>query len=418
MINLKSIEIDGFILENQKLKLEFYESNVICIFGDNGSGKTTFLEILYAIFAKDETILIKYNVKNIKIDFFNKAKNSIFIKKVAKNSYDWGENLCRNSILLGIGRGIHSKSKFIDKYILWKFFENSKSLKKYKDNFEDFDNFSKTLSKDLYYYLNNKDKTDSSRKDYEIERLDKQKNIYLPNIEINMIKELLLYKYQNTLGVTKSKIIEALLKTISQNINHNVEIICEELDIEKLLDNKNLIIEASKEIDNFPDDLIKDIEFLEKDINHIDKLESQQLRYSMLVNILETLNDEFKIFQKIKEFIYEFNEYLLYDKKIVIKNNEIYIEDKNSKHSLDKLSSGERHMLTFLATILLIGETKDFILIDEPEISLNVNWQVKILSVIAKLAPNSQIIVATHSPLVVRKYSKSVIGIEPEATYE
>ena len=42
MIKITSIEIDGFILENQKIKLDFVESNVICIFGDNGSGKTTF----------------------------------------------------------------------------------------------------------------------------------------------------------------------------------------------------------------------------------------------------------------------------------------------------------------------------------------------------------------------------------------
>jgi energy-coupling factor transporter ATP-binding protein EcfA2 len=73
-------------------------------------------------------------------------------------------------------------------------------------------------------------------------------------------------------------------------------------------------------------------------------------------------------------------------------------------HTLDKLSSGERHLLTFLATILLMGDTKEFILLDEPEISLDVEWIEKLFTTLSKLAPNSQIIVATHNLTILGDY--------------
>jgi len=68
MIKIKSVEIDGFITPSQKVKLDFVDSNVICIYGDNGSGKTSFLEILFAVFDRNEEILSKYKVNKIKIE--------------------------------------------------------------------------------------------------------------------------------------------------------------------------------------------------------------------------------------------------------------------------------------------------------------------------------------------------------------
>jgi len=71
MIRITSVEIDGFIIPSQKVKLDFVESNIVCIYGDNGSGKTSFLEILFAVFDRDEKILEKYNVNSINIFYSN-----------------------------------------------------------------------------------------------------------------------------------------------------------------------------------------------------------------------------------------------------------------------------------------------------------------------------------------------------------
>ena len=74
------------------------------------------------------------------------------------------------------------------------------------------------------------------------------------------------------------------------------------------------------------------------------------------------------------------------------------IQVADTTHSLNDLSSGERHMLTFLSLVLFEGQGRDFLIIDEPEISLNIKWQRELMSLFSRLIPSTQIIVASHSP--------------------
>jgi len=66
--------------------------------------------------------------------------------------------------------------------------------------------------------------------------------------------------------------------------------------------------------------------------------------------------------------------------------------------SLYQLSAGEKQLLHIFMTVLMeLGQ--DYILImDEPEISLHIDWQEKLIKNIRKLNPNCQIIIATHAP--------------------
>lgn len=70
---------------------------------------------------------------------------------------------------------------------------------------------------------------------------------------------------------------------------------------------------------------------------------------------------------------------------------------------LEVLSSGEQHELVILCD-LLFGVVKDsLIMIDEPELSLHVAWQNKILSDLQQIADLSdfRVLLATHSPQVI-----------------
>ena len=49
---------------------------------------------------------------------------------------------------------------------------------------------------------------------------------------------------------------------------------------------------------------------------------------------------------------------------------------------------------------------------DEPELSLHISWQRKIIPAIKQLNPNAQIIAATHSPEVASKYRNSIYNME------
>jgi ABC-type cobalamin/Fe3+-siderophores transport system ATPase subunit len=62
------------------------------------------------------------------------------------------------------------------------------------------------------------------------------------------------------------------------------------------------------------------------------------------------------------------------------------------------LSSGEKQMVRLLLECLVAG--KDSIIIDEPELSMHVDWQHRLIDSLRLVNPRAQIIVATHSPEV------------------
>lgn len=72
--------------------------------------------------------------------------------------------------------------------------------------------------------------------------------------------------------------------------------------------------------------------------------------------------------------------------------------------SATDLSSGEQHELVLLYELLFKVEPNSLVLIDEPELSLHVGWQVqflKDLQEITKLA-DLDILIATHSPDIIQ----------------
>lgn len=66
------------------------------------------------------------------------------------------------------------------------------------------------------------------------------------------------------------------------------------------------------------------------------------------------------------------------------------------KISLASLSSGEKHLLRIFVPFLLIGESS--FMIDEPELSLHVDWQKDLIHSLRALNSTAQLICATHSP--------------------
>ena len=88
----------------------------------------------------------------------------------------------------------------------------------------------------------------------------------------------------------------------------------------------------------------------------------------------------------------------------IISNPDIYIK-RNEEYSLENGSSGEIHILFLITNILSQIGSESLILIDEPEVSLHPNWQIRIISLLKKIlkecSSTSHIIVATHSHFMV-----------------
>lgn len=88
-------------------------------------------------------------------------------------------------------------------------------------------------------------------------------------------------------------------------------------------------------------------------------------------------------------------------KRINRNKNELTFTTGKDELTPYQLSSGEKQMLVILLTALVQNNEPSIIFMDEPEISLHFDWQKKLIQFIRELNPNTQIILATHSPAVI-----------------
>jgi predicted ATPase len=80
------------------------------------------------------------------------------------------------------------------------------------------------------------------------------------------------------------------------------------------------------------------------------------------------------------------------------------VKKLNANFSFDDASSGEFHILFTYLNILSLIEDNSLILLDEPEISLHPNWQIKYMDIFNKIFrrfPGVHFIIASHSHFLV-----------------
>lgn len=107
--------------------------------------------------------------------------------------------------------------------------------------------------------------------------------------------------------------------------------------------------------------------------------------------------------EKLKDFMPE--------KEFVIDSGKLIVKNKFGEIRVSKLSSGEKQLIILLIEALLQREQDYLLLADEPEISLHIAWQGKIIPAVRDLNPNAQIIVATHSPEVAAPYAEKIFNM-------
>jgi predicted ATPase len=85
------------------------------------------------------------------------------------------------------------------------------------------------------------------------------------------------------------------------------------------------------------------------------------------------------------------------NKKVIFSETSILVETNSGERiGLESLSSGEKQLIRMFVECLSGGPNS--ILIDEPEISVHIDWQRELMAILQSLNPEAQFIVATHSP--------------------
>ena len=182
---------------------------------------------------------------------------------------------------------------------------------------------------------------------------------------------------------------------------------------EELSSDKHLFI-ASVSTDDISDLLDKEYSSIVRSINNLQKekfeLIQKRIKRKKGKNAEEILKEiesditevETSREEKMRPFTTLENMVISIFHKKGIELDTITFGDSINAISSDKLSAGEKQMLSFLCYNTF--SKNKIIFIDEPELSLHPDWQRLLIPTLLKQGNNNQFFIATHSPFIYTKY--------------
>lgn len=422
MLKIKRIEIKG-IWGLRNIETDFNEDVNIFI-GINGTGKTTFLNIIEAILTIDLSQLAQIDFENVTLFLYGeKSKKITVTKMIGELPYNMFEFRISNKkyeipqlprdIEYNMHR-VHSKyrnqinelklelNKLVK--ICW--------LSVHRDiqNYEELD------------YPPRREKSLANSVDLRLKDLMKRLAIYQLQLEAesstlstkfrNEMYELMLYNEGfDELDLKKPLIIDA------DSIKRQLIKAYRDLGLTK----KDTIERINLHTQRLSETLVR----VEKAKNENGQLTINDIPpISLLNRTLKLIEISSDIEKKKDEIFYPTSTYLsilkefIKDKSFKLdtqESGELLVfnrQEQTDSFPISCLSSGEKQLIILLTEALLQKKASFVFIADEPELSLHINWQRKIVGAVCQLNPNAQIILATHSPEIAGKWSRNIINME------
>ncbi|AVQ88642.1 ABC transporter ATP-binding protein [Plesiomonas shigelloides] len=415
MFKIQNVQIDGF-WQRYRAACDFND-DVNIIIGKNGTGKTTFMNILHAILSVDidaienndfESVVIKLKddkkIRTIRAEKINDERTPFPIIKY---------QISRKNHFV---RLISSDDKRYSLHYRRRASEESNLIRIELSKLV-------SLSSLSVYRLR-------SGEDFEV----RDKHGFRPVTPVDFrLSQLLqqLTHYQLDLSQQARDIATNLQKEVLASILYSKEDSEQTgygLDFNKEKEKENLI-SAYNQL-NAGDIAIKrkinfHVDAIDKTVSELKKQQSEKKRISIDFRSLEAYRKTQKIitmslraeketsliFSPISLFTNILSSFIT-DKKFKFIGGELEIHNGYGVIDNDALSSGEKQLLILFIETLLQRSQPYVFLTDEPELSLHIAWQRKIIPAIKELNPNAQIIAATHSPEVASRYRNAIFDME------
>ena len=196
-----------------------------------------------------------------------------------------------------------------------------------------------------------------------------------------------------------------------------------EIEVDLILQD---ITEISGKFDQFPygyrssltDEILKQVKKIKKDV--ADEKTTRRVLNVYKQVLLESYSTREKEFKNIQYYLDSVN-YFFNPKKNIIalqdsqtNKNMVLVKytDSDEYRKLKTLSSGERQIVTLIYSATHMSD-QSVVLIDEPEISLHVDWQRILLKKMEEhIGNNKQIIASTHSPTIGAEFLDRMIELK------
>ncbi|WP_053181715.1 AAA family ATPase [Pseudomonas thivervalensis] len=427
---LRSIKFVGFQSENIEASVRFSETQTSIIYGYNGSGKTTLLKLIHAVLSKDNAQLIKERVRKVIVEYVTPGDElSVVTVELIEDRaggqgiisstprYDWSqyENSSLagvKSLSLGVDRSTSVKPAKIDGSDIFPYVFNSKLLNGTRTEAQEFsDALAAHLSKQSII----KTRVKRFRNDNLLLNRD---HAFLQGVNVSNIESLLVEKYNLARTYASEQIQKALFDTLALVIDTDeagpTELTYPDDLGSQIAVEKERIIEALNEgaENKFRNRIVNILSGMNTNESYYPVLKNKVLA-QLFWNVLKELKFEKQLLDSINTFVDTFNGFLGEHKSLRVDKDGVFLTVRGQDLSVDALSSGERHLFTFLALVVTDARERDFLIIDEPEISLNADWQRSLVSLLENLAPDTQIILASHSPILANGRPGALVSLEP-----
>lgn len=384
-------------------EINLKEGGVTILTGPNGFGKSTILKSINAFYMFDIIFFSKLDFK--KILFFSntfdvpicieKKMPNIIIDEIKVNIKSLEEEFLRKS------RRRITEDSWIDRRleriiskdeIVEDFFEineekaglNRAKIKKIREKLKKYSGVTKFI------------KEQRLLKEETIDIFEKQTiNVIeeLPN-QFKNIMNRVSSKYSSEANILDSSYPNRLFKTEKGITKDEYEMSLESMNkkFEKL--NKYNISDIKR--------LGEQVEFLEE---HSKALKIYFDDFEKKYEVFEDFIDQLDLFTEIINSRLKFKEIRISreDGIAVYKSN---TSKKNERLHLEQLSSGEKQEIILFYELIFESEKNIHLLIDEPEISLHIEWQLKFMDDLLRIAEKKKfkVTVATHSPQIINNH--------------
>lgn len=153
-------------------------------------------------------------------------------------------------------------------------------------------------------------------------------------------------------------------------------------------------------------------------VQGLDQLESNPVKLAAMTVYVTDMKAKLDVLdylaQRVSLLLGQINEKFT-DKKLLINaQHELAIETSHGDAiPVSALSSGEQHQIVLAYDMLFRIEANSLVMIDEPELSLHVNWQERFLSDLESVigVANFDALIATHSPYIINGRNELVVSL-------
>lgn len=412
--------------------------SLIIIYGDNGSGKTTLLELIFYLLSTRDNAGHKSKIAKIKFKEF-----SILLSDDVEILASRVDGELIGSFDLTIkenGQIIHNVSLKADSELIIKIIEDShESMIKFNKILKYIDLLDISIhylsdSRKLFSGMSVHDSTESSRlrtlsemrasNQYIVESRhfnldeDRSKSNELES-SVNALEEWIKKKVlheSKIVDTNTNTIYTDLIKKVSNKKSKKITKKEIKLLLKKLVD----IREENKAYYN--NGLVSNVETEEIETILLESSTDTQteLIYKIIEPYVDALRGRLDSLKEIQETIQLFKESIddyFSNKKInyhISKGFSIINIDINEDIKLKMLSSGEKQLFLLFCYVITSSNDASIFIIDEPEISLNIKWQRKLIKTLLEFAKskNVQFIFASHSIELLSSHSNSVRKLE------